>query len=88
VGENGPEIIVPQAPTTVIPIQMPGQRRESEAPVVTHAVVWIRSSLGQKAARYRTEADARWNDYLKNTDPAKDAASYEQQYQQADERGE
>lgn len=73
VGENGPEIIVPQAPTTVIPIQMPGQRRESEAPVVTRSGV-DQVKLGQEAARYRTKADARWNDYVKNTDPAKDAA--------------
>lgn len=73
VGENGPEIIVPQAPTTVIPIQMPGQRRESAAPVVTRSGV-DQVELGQEAARYRTEADARWNDYMKNTDPTKDAA--------------
>jgi hypothetical protein len=73
VGENGPEIIVPQAPTTVIPIQMPGQRRESEAPVVTRSGV-DQVKLGQEAARYRTKADAQWNDYVKNTDTAKDAA--------------
>lgn len=83
VGENGPEIIVPQAPTTVIPIQMPGQRRESEAPVSSRSGV-DQLILGQEAARYQTEADARWNEYLKNTDPAKDAILL-QQTKQADE---
>lgn len=73
VGERGPEIIVPQAPTTVIPIRMPGQREESmPAPAMNRSGV-DQVKLGQDAAMYRAEADARWNDYMNNTDPAKDA---------------
>ena len=73
VGERGPEIIVPQAPTTVIPIRMPGQREESmPAPAMNQSGV-DQVKLGQDAAMYRAEADARWNDYMNNTDPAKDA---------------